>query len=232
MFFILIASACGANSTATHTPTPVTPTETPGLFERTPQTTRDPNQGPPTLPPEYTATSTPTESATPTATATFTATMTPGIDAICEALVFPKMSIDGVTFTQGADGSPLIIGIYQPNTALVWILKNLDTGEEIVQPIDGNTPIAFIPSTLVTPGRYEWTVFVSTPTYERICEETVTFTLLPDPDRPTATATAMVIATATPDTLPPSLLEQILENLLKTVRENRRRNAETMTPTP
>lgn len=140
--------------------------------------------GPPTLPPTFTPTASLTHTPTPTETRTPTITPTPRAEDLCDALEFPAESIDGLTFgTRGA--SQFFVGV-NANAGMGWVLLNLDTGiSELLTFENGQTALVS-PATLVRPGRYRWTVYITTPDYPRICETSAEFTLIDDaPPTPT-----------------------------------------------
>jgi len=175
---LLAACAPAESSAPTLTPEP---TRTLSLFERyTPQPSIDPIAlGIPTLPPTFTPTFTPSPTHTPTATYTPTVTPTPRAEDVCAALIFPSEAVDGLTFAADS-GSSFIMQIGYVNASMVWILTDLDNNTDELLSFTADQAVVVNPATLVSPGRYRWTVYVSTPDYPRICERSAEFTVLGD----------------------------------------------------
>lgn len=160
---------------------PQEPTRTLSVFERyTPQPTIDPLAlGIPTLPPTFTPTFTPSPTATPTATHTPSVTPTPRAEDVCAALIFPSEAVNGLTFAADS-GSSFIMQIGYINASMVWVLTDLSNNTDEVLSFTAEQAVVVNPATLVKPGRYRWTVYVSTPDYPRICERSAEFTVLGD----------------------------------------------------
>jgi hypothetical protein len=194
-----ILALTGCQSAPTPATITLTPTFTGTLIPLAPLTTavptRDPALGRPTLPPTFTPTATLTATATgtPTQTPTETATLAP--EEFCEALVFPAGAVDGLTF--GTSGnSQFIVGLNAPAT-MTWVLTREDSGISEVLTFEVDQAVLVNPSTLAAPGRYTWTVYISTADFPRLCETTVTFRIVND-ITPTAT---------------PPLIERLLDRL-------------------
>lgn len=181
---IMWLTACAPTSTQTPVPTPL-PENTLTILERyTPQPTPDlAAMGAPTLPPTFTSTFTPTPSATPTPTFTASITPTPRAEDVCDALEFPAESVDGLTFGAN-DGTVFIVQSGYIGAVMTWILTDLATDTSEVLTFQPEEAAAVSPSLLVNPGRYRWTLYITTPDYERICERSVTFTVLAAPTAP------------------------------------------------
>ncbi len=175
-----LLAACAPSELPVPTLTPE-PTRTLSVLERyTPQPSIDALAlGIPTLPPAFTPTFTPSATATPTATHTPSVTPTPRAQDVCATLVFPSEAIDGLTFTTSG-GSSFIVHIGYVNASMVWILTNLDHNTDELLSFTAEQAVIVNMATLVKPGHYRWTVYVSTPDYPRICERSAEFTLLED----------------------------------------------------
>lgn len=205
---LLALTACQSappDPTATAQPPP-TETLTPLEPLASPFPTRDPALGRPTLPPTFTPTPTLTPSATGTPTATPSATPTLAPADFCEALVFPAESVDGLTF--GTSGnSQFIVGLNAP-AIMTWVLTGEDSGISEVLSFNQGEAVLVNPSTLAAPGRYTWTVYVTTADFPRLCETTVSFRIVSD---------------VTPSATPP-LVERLFERWLDSLTR--------ATPTP
>ncbi len=183
---LVMLAACAPAEPSTPTLT-TEPTRTLSVFERyTPQPSIDPIAlGIPTLPPTFTPTFTPSPTATPTATYTPSVTPTPRAEDVCAALIFPAEAVNGLTFAANSESS-FIMQIGYLNASMVWVLTDLDNNTDEILSFTAEQAVMVNPATLVKPGRYRWTVYVSTPDYPRICERSAEFTVRGAPTQPTA----------------------------------------------
>jgi hypothetical protein len=173
-----LATACtGAATTPTPAATEIPPTATLDFVVVTGSGDRA------TLPPTWTPTPSftpapPTLSPTPTATFTPVPTFTAA--EICEHFTIatkpetrPYLTDESIHFLYWSD---------IPDALVNMSIINVETG---VVSIAGAYPAAVTIGGaygIDTPGEYEWTVSVTVPPYEELCQETGTFTVVEPPD--------------------------------------------------
>jgi hypothetical protein len=210
---LLSLSACVS------TPAPISPTveqnqNVPVATEVLPITTPSTRTAP-TLPPVWTETFTPTPSSTPTATVTPTPTATFSAAQVCEGLENSLALMEDVT-VRNDEGLRFVAGLEAEDAALTlrFQRRGSDTpSDEAVIP-GGNS---FLLNVGVTyePGIYDWTISVTSPVYEEICQDEGSFEVIA-PD-----------VTSTPEqSLLGELLDVFSRRLFPTTA------TQTLTPTP
>ena len=131
-----------------------------------------------TLPPSWTPTFTATASDTPTTTLTPTPSPTLSAQDICENLTVAITLVDGQTYDSG-DTYDLIATMPLLDSAATIRFEHLETvTSESLNIPGGNAYLGRIPLELdAGPGRYRWTISISTSNYSDICVTSGEFTL-------------------------------------------------------
>jgi hypothetical protein len=182
---VFLLAACGedvprggSNLTETTTQVPVAQqaTDSPSLPDRT-ATPITPAR---TLPPSWTPTFTATASNTPTETLTPTPSPTLSAQEVCESSTVAITLIDGETY-DSSDEYDLVATMPLLDSTGTIRFEHLESGEsESLSIPGGNAYLGRLPLDLEAgPGRYRWTVSISTSNYNEICASSGEFTLMP-----------------------------------------------------